>query len=73
VYYNCNVPVDEDWLTTLKTRPDLKMLQIGKTDDTGTKYSVNLMAIVDGLFQSKEGSGTEEEIEALIKNFRKLS
>ena len=69
VYYNCEIPKDEDWETTLATRPDVKIICVGKADITNTKYSVTLMAIVDGLLQSKHGRDTKEEIEALIKNF----
>lgn len=67
VYYNCEIPADEDWETTLATRPDVKIICVGKYNDG--KFSVNLMAIVDGLLQSKLRSGTKEEIEDLIKNF----
>jgi len=70
VYYNCEIPNDEDWETTLATRSDLKIIQVGKSDMTNTKWAVNLMAIVDGVLMSKEGSDTKEEIEALIKNFK---
>lgn len=73
VYYNCEIPKDEDWETTLATRPDLKIICVGKADMTNTKYSVNLMAVVDGVLMSKMGSGTVEEIEALIKNFKQLA
>ena len=30
VYYNCEISIDEDWETTLATRPDLKIICVGK-------------------------------------------
>ena len=73
VYCNCEIPTDENWETTLATRPDLKIICVGKSDMTNTKWAVNLMAVVDGVLVSKMGSGTKEEIEALVTNFKESS
>ena len=65
VYYNCVIPEEETWEETL-TRPDLKILQVGKSDMTNTIIQVNLMATIDNKLVTKVGSGTEEEIAKII-------